>query len=125
MGSYAAISQRELERTTREFYNVRRFKDPIGEALERIREHPKLQRRIPRKFGIGEERERGMGLSQSLNANMGKGGKSVGNDKGLKGSRDDSGINGGSERDEGGRDPNVEALLKQLWNAPPLLASNE
>lgn len=125
MGSYTAISQRELERTTREFYNVRRFKDPIGEALERIREHPKLLRRIPRKPGVGEERERGMGLSQSLNASMGKGGKSVGNDKGLKGSRDDSGINGSAERDEDGRDPNVEALLKQLWTAPHLLTSNE
>lgn len=103
---------------------MRRFKDPIGEGLERIREHPKLQRRIPRKLGAGEERERGMGLSRSLNASLGKG-KGGGNDKGLKGSRDDSGINGNAEREEDGRDPNVEALLKQLWNAPHLLASNE
>lgn len=71
MSSYAAISQRELERTTREFYNVRRFKNPIGEGLERIREHPKLQRRIPKRFGAGEEREHKMGLSRSLNASLG------------------------------------------------------
>ncbi|KAF8419651.1 hypothetical protein EV426DRAFT_576757 [Tirmania nivea] len=125
MGSYAAISQRELERTTREFYNVRRFKDPIGEGLERIREHPKLQKRIPRKLGAGEERDRGIGLSRSLNASLGKGGKGVGSNKGLKGSRDDSGINGSAEREEDARDPNVEALLKQLWNTPHLLTSNE
>lgn len=124
MTSYAAISQRELERTTREFYNVRRFKDPIGEGLERLREHPKLQRRIPRKFGAGGERELGVGLSRSLNASVSKGGKG-GNDKGLKGSRDDSGISGGAGGEEDGRDPNVEALLKQLWNSPHRLASNE
>lgn len=124
IGSLATISHRELERTTREFYNVRRFKDPIGDALERIREHPKLQRKIPRRTVNGEQSERGMGLSQSLNAGMGKSGKSV--DQGLKGSRDDSGINGGNERDDDtGRDPNMEALLKQLWNAPHLLTSNE
>jgi len=103
---------------------VRRFKDPIGEGLERLREHPKLQRRIPRKFGAGGERELGVGLSRSLNASVSKGGKG-GNDKGLKGSRDDSGISGGAGGEEDGRDPNVEALLKQLWNSPHRLASNE
>ena len=121
---YPLISQREFERMTKEFYNVRRFKDPVRETLERIKDHPKLQRRIPRRGLNGAEQERGMGLSQSLNAGMGKSIKTAQN-KGLRGSRDDSGI-GDNDSEGSRRDPNVEALLKQLWNRPSfLLASNE
>lgn len=123
--SYPPISQREFERMTKEFYNVRRFKDPVGETLERIKDHPKLQKRIPRKGLNGAEQERGMGLSQSLNAGMGKSHKTT-HDKGLRGSRDDSGIgDNDSEGSSSRRDPNVEALLKQLWNRQFLLTSNE
>ncbi|KAF8470159.1 hypothetical protein BDZ91DRAFT_39370 [Kalaharituber pfeilii] len=133
--SWTSISQRELERTTREYYNVRRFKDPIGEALDRIRDHPKLQRRIPRKGQNGSVQEAGMGLSQSLGAATGAGiGKAAKNQqeghKGLKGSRDDSGIgtDRSEEDEEGGmqfqRDPNLQNMLNQLWNQP-LLISNE
>ena len=121
--SYTPNSQREFERMTKEFYNVRRFKDPVGETLERIKDNPKLQRRIPRKGLSGADQERGLGLSQSLNAGMGKSIKTT-QDKGLRGSRDDSGI-GDNDSEGSRRDPNVEALLKQLWNRPFLLASNE
>lgn len=121
--SYTPNSQREFERITKEFYNVRRFKDLVGETLERIKDHPKMQRRIPRKGNNGAEQERGMGLSQSLNAGVGRSIKTT-QDKGPRGSRDDSGI-GDNDSEGSRRDANVEALLKQLWNRPFMLASNE
>jgi hypothetical protein len=108
----------------REFLNVRRFRNPLGEAVERVRER-QGQRRIPPRHvrpNTGDAQAAGvssgnLGLSRSLQE-----GETRRNGVGGVRWKDDSNV----ERGEAERD--VELLLERMWRRGErgeLLVSNE
>lgn len=119
-----ARMQREFERVGKEYMNVRRFKNPVGDGLDRIRDKPGQQRRIiPRRTTSGGDAPiaGSLGLSQSLKeaGEIRKHGARTA--QGL--SRDDAGVQEGRKGDD--RQSEVEQILKILWKRGEILESNE
>ncbi len=123
--------QRQFEQKTgQEYLVVRRYRNPIGDAIARYNEFPgnKKNRRIPPQMGreyvnSGDGR---MGLSQSLkeprNREMAGSSDSTGaiaSLEGARGSKDDSG--GRPERGDRDRQA-IEEMLRRIWDRvdPPV-----
>ncbi|KAL7266015.1 hypothetical protein RUND412_011454 [Rhizina undulata] len=116
---FQARAQREFERISREYMNIRRFNNPIGEGIERIRS-VQNSRRIPRRNGTPNENGAGtLGLSQSLKETGSRGARET-----RIASKDDSGVkqSGIAERD---RESEVDGILNRMWSAGEMLPSNE
>jgi len=110
----------QLERTGLEYLGVRRYRDPIGQAVKRLGQLPGLEKyqRIP----MAAQRERvsprkrigngDYGLSQSLKegrGGRGKGGSYEGQEQGGLGAESVDSVDGDAG-DEG-----VGAVLRSLW----------
>ncbi|TGZ85320.1 hypothetical protein EX30DRAFT_361183 [Ascodesmis nigricans] len=115
--------QREFERVARDYMNVRRFRNPVCDALERVRKTPGQRRVVPKRpasaDGVGN-----LGLSQSLReageVRVGGGGARSVHGVG----QDDGGAQEG-RAEEGNRQTEVEMILRRLWKHGEMLESNE
>ncbi|KAI9702841.1 MAG: hypothetical protein M1836_008055 [Candelina mexicana] len=116
--------QRQFEQTGQEYLVVRRYRNPVGDAIARYTELPgsEKNRRIPPSTSKvyldgGDGR---MGLSQSLkesrNREMAGSSDSSGaiaSLEGARGSKDDSGV--GSDRGDRDRQA-IEEILRRIWD---------
>ncbi|KAF8244103.1 hypothetical protein K440DRAFT_663646 [Wilcoxina mikolae CBS 423.85] len=122
----AARAEKEYDRVGREYLNVRRFKNPLGEAVDRVRE-------MQARRGVAMKQQRPttgdaaaiaggkLGLSRSLQeGDARRGGAAagrIGNANVMRrGSRDDLGVDG--------RSGEVEAALDRLWRREMLVSTN-
>ncbi|KAF8539783.1 hypothetical protein BDD12DRAFT_836418 [Trichophaea hybrida] len=122
----AARAEKEYDRVAREYLNVRRFKNPLGEAVDRVRE-------MQARRGVAMKQQRPttgdaaaiaggkLGLSRSLQeGDARRGGATagrIGNANVMRrGSRDDLGVDG--------RSGEVEAALDRLWRMEMLVSTN-
>lgn len=121
-----ARAEKEYDRVAREYLNVRRFKNPLGEAVDRVRE-------MQARRGVAMKQQRPatgdaaavsgvqLGLSRSLQEGEGRrgGGAAIRNGSAnvmRRGSRDDLGVDG--------RGGEVEAALERLWRREMLVSTN-
>ena len=120
--------QHEFERIEREYLNVRRYKDPVGDALARLGQIPELQkiRRIPTEPGRNYpgRSDTVMGLSQSLResgerqsiGSTGKAGARSGLE-GDRGTKDDSAVSArerlSSERER--EQEGIDQIIRRIW----------
>jgi len=99
------VLEKEFDRVAREYMNVRRFKNPLLEAIERVPRRGVPSAKMPQEGAT-------MGLSRSLQEGSGR--KLV-RGQGESGSRDDLGV--------GGAAPEVEMLLERMWRRESAMVS--
>lgn len=124
---------KQYEQACMEYAVVRRYKNPVGDALGRLDQVPGAKDVMERRIQIerprtrpGEKRDAGdkgkMGLSQSLREDRRpKGnGRIDGRVRFDTGSKDDSGIGGhhdSTEDDDGDGDGSTEQLVRRMWES--------
>lgn len=106
----------QLERTGLEYLVVRRYQDPVGQALKRLSQLPgadknrQITRHSPKKGDGGGAGA--YGLSQSLKESKRPGDKTGGGRSSYDGgSQDDAGLSGRTNEDDDG----VGSILRSIW----------
>lgn len=102
-----AALEREFDRVAREYMNVRRFKNPLLEAIERV-----PRRGVP--SSSKPQEGTALGLSRSLQEGSGR---KLMRGQRESGSRDDLGVVGAV--------PDVEMVLERMWRREGAVASQE
>jgi hypothetical protein len=106
----------QLERTGLEYLVVRRYQDPVGQALKRLSQLPgadknrQITKHSPKKGDGGGAGA--YGLSQSLKESKRPGDKTGGGRSSYDGgSQDDAGLSGRTNEDDDG----VGSILRSIW----------
>ncbi|KAI5778413.1 TORC1 subunit TCO89-domain-containing protein [Geopyxis carbonaria] len=123
-------AEKEFERVAREYMNVRRFKNPLADGIDRIRDKAGARRVIPRRTASGDAAagNGNMGLSQSLKE-AGEVRRGNRRETITQGSKDDSSVDnrgiGGESAERGAGINQVETLLRRMWTKGEMMVSNE
>ncbi|KAI5849879.1 hypothetical protein BZA05DRAFT_454790 [Tricharina praecox] len=104
-----AALEKEFDRVAREYMNVRRFKNPLLEAIERV-----PRRGVPGPNKPLQQEGVTLGLSRSLQEGSGR---KLMRGQGESGSRDDLGVSGAV--------PEAEMVLERMWRREGTIVSHE